>query len=68
MLPPGEDMGIATDDEDYDIDQNFSMEQGFNNFLVVMGLPIAPENRVEKLKEILKSLYFDRYAKLAEGM
>ena len=56
MLPEGDDMGIASDDEDSREDDNLPQDTGFGNFIVVNNLPQVPQEKYDKLTNILRKL------------
>jgi len=67
-LPAGEDLGYPSDEEN---DEEFpepevKMETGFGNVLVVDNLPVVPEEKFEKLKNVLTKI-FSQLGTLEEG-
>ncbi|KAI3676754.1 hypothetical protein L1987_86370 [Smallanthus sonchifolius] len=57
-LPPGEDCGIKSDDDD-DIHEEDSLgfDAGFGNIIVVDDLPVVPKEKYEKLEGVVRKIY-----------
>ncbi|XP_015057434.1 eukaryotic translation initiation factor 3 subunit B [Solanum pennellii] len=56
-LPPGDDMGIPSDDEDLLKEDAMEEDQGFGNILVVDNLPVVPKEKYEKLEGVVRKIY-----------
>uniref|UniRef100_R7WCX8 Eukaryotic translation initiation factor 3 subunit B n=1 Tax=Aegilops tauschii TaxID=37682 RepID=R7WCX8_AEGTA len=57
-LPPGEDFGILSDDEDLLQNEDIpELEMGFANIIVVDNLPVVPPEKYEKLENVLRKIY-----------
>ncbi|XP_057550220.1 eukaryotic translation initiation factor 3 subunit B-like [Amaranthus tricolor] len=56
-LPPGEDLGILSDDDDLRVDENLEFDQGFANIIVVDRLPQVPKEKFEKLESVIRKIY-----------
>lgn len=56
ILPDGDDMGIRSD-EDESEDEDIDAETGFGSVIVVDNLPAVPEEKYEKLANVLKKIY-----------
>lgn len=56
-LPPGEDFGIKSDDEDVYRDDGFEFDSGFGNIIVVDNLPVVPREKFEKLEGVIRKIY-----------
>ncbi|KAL8162186.1 hypothetical protein V2J09_013675 [Rumex salicifolius] len=56
-LPPGEDCGIKSDDEDFRVDDSSEFEQGFKNIIVVDNLPQVPKEKYDKLEGVVRKIY-----------
>ncbi|KAJ0961633.1 hypothetical protein J5N97_001130 [Dioscorea zingiberensis] len=58
QIPPGEDFGIKSDDdEDLYQEDGFEMEAGFGNIIVVDNLPVVPPEKFEKLENVVRKIY-----------
>ncbi|GAY44388.1 hypothetical protein CUMW_081790 [Citrus unshiu] len=58
QLPPGEDLGIiSSDDEDVYEDDDQEVESGFGNIIVVDNLPVVPKEKFEKLEGVIRKIY-----------
>ncbi|KAM0950058.1 putative transcription factor WD40-like family [Dioscorea sansibarensis] len=58
QLPPGEDFGIKSDDEeDLYQEDGFEMEAGYGNVIVVDNLPVVPPEKFEKLENVIRKIY-----------
>ncbi|KAF4348034.1 hypothetical protein CsatB_006468 [Cannabis sativa] len=56
-LPPGEDFGIKSDDEDVFRDENMEFDSGFGNIIVVDNIPVVPREKFEKLEGVIRKIY-----------
>ncbi|KAF8379127.1 hypothetical protein HHK36_028556 [Tetracentron sinense] len=56
-LPPGEDSGIRSDDDDLLEEDNLEFESGFGNVIVVDNLPVVPPEKFEKLEGVIRKIY-----------
>ncbi|CAI9103409.1 OLC1v1001878C1 [Oldenlandia corymbosa var. corymbosa] len=56
-LPPGEDFGIISDDEDLRNEEEMEFEAGFGNIIVVDNLPVVPKDKFEKLVGVIRKIY-----------
>ncbi|KAJ1382255.1 Translation initiation factor, beta propellor-like domain [Sesbania bispinosa] len=56
-LPPGDDCGIASDDEDIYQEDNLEFDSGFANIIVVDNLPVVPREKFEKLEGVVRKIY-----------
>lgn len=56
-LPPGEDFGILSDDEDLIEEETMEFDQGFGNIVVVDNLPQVPKEKFEKLETVVRKIY-----------
>ncbi|XP_010525888.1 PREDICTED: eukaryotic translation initiation factor 3 subunit B [Tarenaya hassleriana] len=56
-LPPGEDFGIVSDDEDVYKDDQLEFDTGFGNIIVVDHLPVVPKEKFEKLEGVVRKIY-----------
>ncbi|GAB4828263.1 Eukaryotic translation initiation factor 3 subunit B [Ancistrocladus abbreviatus] len=55
-LPPGEDFGIESEDEDLR-EEDPEFDQGFGNMIVVDNLPQVPKEKFEKLEGVIRKIY-----------
>ncbi|XP_074290101.1 eukaryotic translation initiation factor 3 subunit B-like [Silene latifolia] len=55
-LPPGEDFGIKSDDEDLR-EEEVEFEQGFGNIVVVDNLPQVLPEKFDKLEAVIRKIY-----------
>jgi translation initiation factor 3 subunit B len=56
-LPPGDDCGIISDDEDVLREENSgSFDTGFGNIIVVDNLPVVPKEKFEKLEGVVRKI------------
>ncbi|KAK9113958.1 hypothetical protein Syun_020755 [Stephania yunnanensis] len=58
-LPPGEDFGIISD-EDEDVlrdEEPMQFESGFGNVIVVDNLPVVPQEKFAKLEGVISKIY-----------
>ncbi|KAA8515781.1 hypothetical protein F0562_018608 [Nyssa sinensis] len=56
-LPPGEDFGIRSDDEDLNEEDNLEFDAGFANIIVVDNLPVVPKEKFDKLEGVVRKIY-----------
>ncbi|GLJ05188.1 hypothetical protein SUGI_0013290 [Cryptomeria japonica] len=56
QLPPGEDFGIKSDDEEEQED-SLEFETGFGNVIVVDNLPVVPPEKFEKLEGVVRKIF-----------
>ncbi|GFP90453.1 eukaryotic translation initiation factor 3 subunit b [Phtheirospermum japonicum] len=56
-LPPGEDFGIFSDDEDLKEEESLEFEEGLDNIIVVDNLPVVPKEKFEKLEGVVRKIY-----------
>ncbi|CAA7017463.1 unnamed protein product [Microthlaspi erraticum] len=60
-LPPGNDFGIESDDDDvavyHDSQLEFDDDIDFGNIIVVDNLPVVPPLKLEKLEGVVRRLY-----------
>ncbi|KAK4410947.1 Eukaryotic translation initiation factor 3 subunit B [Sesamum angolense] len=56
-LPPAEDFGIVSDDEDLKEEESLEFEEGFANIIVVDNLPVVPKEKFEKLEGVIRKIY-----------
>ncbi|KAL6008103.1 Eukaryotic translation initiation factor 3 subunit B [Asimina triloba] len=57
-LPPGEDFGIKSDDdEDLLREDPLEFESGFQNVIVVDNLPVVAPEKFEKLEGVVRKIY-----------
>ncbi|KAK4379539.1 hypothetical protein RND71_001401 [Anisodus tanguticus] len=56
-LPPGEDFGIPSDDDDVMEEDSLEFDNGFGNILVVDNLPVVPKEKFEKLEGVVRKIY-----------
>ncbi|KAJ9184120.1 hypothetical protein P3X46_007892 [Hevea brasiliensis] len=57
QLPPGENFGIISDDEDVYQEEQLDFEAGFGNIIVVDNLPVVPREKFEKLEGVIRKIY-----------
>ncbi|KAG5565302.1 hypothetical protein RHGRI_001259 [Rhododendron griersonianum] len=55
-LPPGEDCGILSDDEDLNEGDPLEFDGGFSNIVVVDNIPIVPTEKFEKLEGVVRKI------------
>ncbi|PNW85513.1 hypothetical protein CHLRE_03g190100v5 [Chlamydomonas reinhardtii] len=55
ILPPGDDMGIKSDDDDVR-DEDVQTQSGFGSCIVIQNLPKAPEEKYEKLMGVVRTI------------
>ncbi|XP_073158763.1 eukaryotic translation initiation factor 3 subunit B-like [Henckelia pumila] len=56
-LPPGDDLGIISDDEDLKRGKSLEFEEGFGNIIVVHNLPVVPKEKFNKLEKVVHKIY-----------
>ncbi|OIT24790.1 eukaryotic translation initiation factor 3 subunit b [Nicotiana attenuata] len=56
-VPPGEDCGIPSDDDDLMEEDPLEFDTGFGNILVVDNLPVVPKEKFEKLEGVVRKIY-----------
>ncbi|KAJ8444176.1 hypothetical protein Cgig2_030996 [Carnegiea gigantea] len=56
-LPPGEDFGVVSDDDDLMEEETLEFDQGFGNIVVVDNLPQVPKEKFEKLETVIRKIY-----------
>ncbi|KAI3742980.1 hypothetical protein L1987_60681 [Smallanthus sonchifolius] len=56
-LPPGEDCGIISDDDDLNEEDSLGFDAGFGNIIVVDNLPVVPKEKYEKLEGVVRKIY-----------
>ncbi|KAF5175883.1 Eukaryotic translation initiation factor 3 subunit b [Thalictrum thalictroides] len=58
-LPPGEDFGIPSDDDEEDLrlEENLEFEAGYGNVIVVDHLPCVPPEKFEKLEGVIRKIF-----------
>lgn len=55
QLPPGDDMGIKSDDDDVD-EEEIETESGFGSVIVVGNLPVVGPEKFERLNNVVKKI------------
>jgi len=56
QLPPGEDFGIKSEDEE-EAEDSLEFETGFGNIVVVDNLPVVPPEKFEKLEGVVRKIF-----------
>ncbi|XP_076889765.1 eukaryotic translation initiation factor 3 subunit B-like [Bidens hawaiensis] len=56
-LPPGEDCGIISDDEDLNEGDQLEFDAGFGSIIVVDNLPVVPREKYDKLEGVVRKIY-----------
>ncbi|KAK0604707.1 hypothetical protein LWI29_018535 [Acer saccharum] len=56
-LPPGDNFGIISDDEDVYEDDQLEFDSGFGNIIVVGNLPVVSKEKFEKLEGVIRKIY-----------
>ncbi|KAI7757974.1 hypothetical protein M8C21_018695 [Ambrosia artemisiifolia] len=56
-LPPGEDCGIISDDDDLHEEDSLEFDAGFGNIIIVDNLPVVPREKFEKLEGVVRKIY-----------
>ncbi|KAK1262156.1 Eukaryotic translation initiation factor 3 subunit B [Acorus gramineus] len=58
VLPPGEDFGIPSDDEEIlQREEPPEFEAGFGNVIIVDNLPVVPQEKFDKLEGVIRKIY-----------
>ncbi|XP_047340523.1 eukaryotic translation initiation factor 3 subunit B-like [Impatiens glandulifera] len=57
LLPPNEDFGIISDDDDINNQDALEFDEELNNIIVVDNLPIVPREKFEKLEGVIRKIY-----------
>ncbi|KAF3792626.1 hypothetical protein EJ110_NYTH11177 [Nymphaea thermarum] len=57
QLPPGENFGIISDDEDVIESENLDFDSGFENVIVVDNLPVVGLDKFEKLEGVIRKIF-----------
>ncbi|KAF3788378.1 Eukaryotic translation initiation factor 3 subunit B [Nymphaea thermarum] len=57
QLPPGENFGILSDDEDVIESENLEYDSGFENVIVVDNLPVVGPDKFEKLEGVVRKIF-----------
>nr|GEW23866.1 eukaryotic translation initiation factor 3 subunit B-like [Tanacetum cinerariifolium] len=55
-VPPGEDFGILSDDEDI-FEEEELLEEGFGNIIIVDNIPVASRENFDKLEGVLRKIF-----------
>jgi len=66
VLPEGDDMGIVSEDDELEDEEDLSTETGFGNTIVVDNLPQVGADKCEKLVAVLKKI-FAQFGEIREG-
>ncbi|KAI3676755.1 hypothetical protein L1987_86371 [Smallanthus sonchifolius] len=56
-LPPGEDCGIKSDDDDLYEEDALEFDAGFGSIIVVDNLPVVPKEKFDKLEGVVRKIY-----------
>eukprot|EP00249_Psilotum_nudum_P011425 c23165_g1_i2 orf=444-2627(-) len=56
VLPPGEDFGIKSEDEEEE-EETLEFESGFGNVIVVDNLPVVAPEKFEKLEGVVRKIF-----------
>ncbi|KAF3446155.1 hypothetical protein FNV43_RR11334 [Rhamnella rubrinervis] len=56
-LPPGEDFGNKSEDDDVFQEDNLEFDSGFGNIIVVDNLPVVALEKFEKLEGVIRKIY-----------
>ncbi|KAJ4836996.1 Eukaryotic translation initiation factor 3 subunit B [Turnera subulata] len=56
-LPPGNNFGVISDDEDVYNEEQLDYEEGLGNIVVVDNLPVVPREKFEKLEGVIRKIY-----------
>ncbi|XP_047340878.1 eukaryotic translation initiation factor 3 subunit B-like [Impatiens glandulifera] len=56
-LPPNEDFGIISDDDDIKNQDALEFDDELNNIIVVDNLPIVPKEKFDKLEGVIRKIY-----------
>ncbi|KAI7751846.1 hypothetical protein M8C21_011254 [Ambrosia artemisiifolia] len=65
ILPPGEDFGIKSDDEDVYEDESLECDAGFRSVIVVDNLPVVPQKKFDRLEAVVRRR-FSRFGVIKE--
>ncbi|KAJ6373262.1 hypothetical protein OIU76_027570 [Salix suchowensis] len=57
QLPPGDDFGIISDDEDVYQEEQLDFDYGLGNTIVVDNLPVVPMEKFSKLEGVIRKIY-----------
>ncbi|KAF9662035.1 hypothetical protein SADUNF_Sadunf18G0011200 [Salix dunnii] len=57
QLPPGDDFGIISDDEDVYQEEQLDFDYGLGNTIVVDNLPVVPKEKFSKLEVVIRKIY-----------
>ncbi|CAN0854090.1 Eukaryotic translation initiation factor 3 subunit B [Linum grandiflorum] len=57
QLPPGENFGIVSDDDDILQEEQLDFDSGFGNIIVVDNLPVVPFEKFEKLEGVVRKIF-----------
>nr|XP_043610796.1 eukaryotic translation initiation factor 3 subunit B-like [Erigeron canadensis] len=58
QLPPGEDFGIKSDDEDLKEEDSLEFDAGFGSIIIVDNLPVVPKEKFEKFEGgVVRNIY-----------
>ncbi|XP_031473083.1 eukaryotic translation initiation factor 3 subunit B-like [Nymphaea colorata] len=57
QLPPGENFGILSDDEDVIESETLEYDSGFENVIVVDNLPVVGPDKFEKLEGVVRKIF-----------
>ncbi|KAG6772922.1 hypothetical protein NC652_018046 [Populus alba x Populus x berolinensis] len=56
-LPPGDDFGVLSDDEDVYQEEQMDFDYGLGNTIVVDNLPVVPKEKFDKLEGVINKIY-----------
>ncbi|GKU99920.1 hypothetical protein SLEP1_g12697 [Rubroshorea leprosula] len=56
-LPPGEDFGIISDDEEVYQDEQLELDSSFGNIVIVDNIPVVPREKFEKLEVVIRKIF-----------
>ncbi|GJU76694.1 eukaryotic translation initiation factor 3 subunit B-like protein [Tanacetum coccineum] len=56
FVPPGEDFGILSDDEDI-FEEEKLLQEGFGNIIIVDNIPVASRENFDKLEGVLRKIF-----------
>ena len=56
-LPPGEDYGIFSDDEEVYKEENLEFDTGFGNIIVVDNTPVVTKEKFTKLEGVIRKIF-----------
>ncbi|KAK9051560.1 hypothetical protein SSX86_028187 [Deinandra increscens subsp. villosa] len=57
ILPPGEDFGIESDDEDLYEDESVEFDAGLGSIIVVDNLPVVSRDKFDKLERVVRNKF-----------